>query len=175
MTTPPGPIGAEIGDPYVVLGVPRDACRRAIAEAYRRLAKRHHPDVDSDPGAADRMRRINAAWQALSDPRTPGRRAAQATSSAHWSAGHRTARRAATRTSGSWAAWDSRTPHHDPRWRRAAGSWRVPDPHRAPPPGPADARFQDTGWAALLAVGVMLAVLCAAAYAGSLSVAAQTA
>ena len=53
-------------DPYAVLGVPRGATREEIARAYRRLAKRFHPDADiAAPNAS--MVRINEAWGVLSD------------------------------------------------------------------------------------------------------------
>ena len=53
-------------DPYAVLGVPRGASREEIARAYRRMAKRFHPDADT--GAPDAsMVRINEAWRVLSD------------------------------------------------------------------------------------------------------------
>ena len=53
-------------DPYAVLGVPRGATREEIARAYRRMAKRFHPDADT--GATNTsMVRINEAWGVLSD------------------------------------------------------------------------------------------------------------
>jgi curved DNA-binding protein CbpA len=52
------------GDPYVVLGIARDADDRAIAAAHRRLAWRHHPDVAGE-AATGRMTRINAAFDAI--------------------------------------------------------------------------------------------------------------
>jgi len=58
-------------DPYAILGVPRTASRDEIARAYRRLAKRHHPDVGA--AASPTMGRINEAWATLS---SPARRAA---------------------------------------------------------------------------------------------------
>jgi curved DNA-binding protein CbpA len=56
-------------DPYDVLGVPRDASVEAIRQAYRKLAKLHHPDLN--PGKAEalgRFKAINAANEILSDP-----------------------------------------------------------------------------------------------------------
>jgi DnaJ-class molecular chaperone len=55
-------------DLYDVLGVKRDATEREIRTAFRRLARRHHPDVN--PGNADaeaRFKEINAAYEVLSD------------------------------------------------------------------------------------------------------------
>jgi len=55
-------------DPYDVLGVPRTADAAAIKSAYRRLAKRLHPDANkTDPKAAQRFGELNAAYEILSD------------------------------------------------------------------------------------------------------------
>jgi DnaJ domain len=57
-------------DPYAVLGVARTATRLEIARAYRRLAKRSHPDATGPTSgeSARAMARINDAWHTLSDP-----------------------------------------------------------------------------------------------------------
>jgi curved DNA-binding protein len=57
-------------DYYEVLGVPRTASPDEIQESYRRLARRHHPDVNSDPSAEERFKEINEAYQVLKDPKT---------------------------------------------------------------------------------------------------------
>lgn len=54
-------------DFYEVLGVSRDAGREEIQQAYRRLARRNHPDVNKDPGAEERFKEINEAYSVLSD------------------------------------------------------------------------------------------------------------
>ena len=61
-------------DPYSVLGIDRAADEAAIQAAYRKLAKRHHPDLNKgDPQAAEKFKEINAANDLLSDPATrPG-------------------------------------------------------------------------------------------------------
>ncbi len=51
-------------DAYAVLGVDRSADDDTIATAYRRLARRHHPDLAGD-GATRRMMHINAAFDAI--------------------------------------------------------------------------------------------------------------
>jgi DnaJ-class molecular chaperone len=56
-------------DPYAILGVRRDDTEETIRKAYRKLAKRFHPDLNPDkPEAAERFKAINAANQILSDP-----------------------------------------------------------------------------------------------------------
>ena len=57
-----------MADYYDILGVPRTADEKAIRQAYRRLARQHHPDVNpGDDGAAERFKSINAAYEVLSD------------------------------------------------------------------------------------------------------------
>ncbi|MGW2937325.1 DnaJ C-terminal domain-containing protein [Streptomyces sp. NPDC001156] len=55
-------------DFYEVLGVPRDADKDEIQRAYRKLARRYHPDVNKDPAAEERFKEINEAFSVLSDP-----------------------------------------------------------------------------------------------------------
>jgi DnaJ-class molecular chaperone len=55
-------------DPYETLGVQRTADEAAIRAAYRKLAKKHHPDVNPDkPDAATRFGEISGAYDLLSD------------------------------------------------------------------------------------------------------------
>ena len=55
-------------DPYEVLGVQKTDSEAAIRSAYRKLAKRHHPDVNpGKPEAAERFKEISAAYDILSD------------------------------------------------------------------------------------------------------------
>lgn len=54
-------------DYYGILGVPRDATADDIKRAYRKLARQYHPDVNDDPGAAEKFKDINNAYEVLSD------------------------------------------------------------------------------------------------------------
>jgi len=54
-------------DYYEVLGVGKGASAAEIKSAYKRLAKKHHPDVDKSAGANDKFKEINEAYQVLSD------------------------------------------------------------------------------------------------------------
>jgi DnaJ-class molecular chaperone len=55
-------------DPYEVLGVQRSASAAAIKSAYRKLAKKHHPDANTnDPKAAARFAEVNSANEIIGD------------------------------------------------------------------------------------------------------------
>jgi DnaJ-class molecular chaperone len=62
-------VATAFKDYYQTLGVPRDADQKQVKSAFRRLARKHHPDVNpQDPGATERFREINEAYEVLSDP-----------------------------------------------------------------------------------------------------------
>ncbi|MCQ4079325.1 J domain-containing protein [Streptomyces sp. RB6PN25] len=60
-------------DYYEVLGVPRSASAEEIQQAFRKLARQHHPDINRDPASEERFKEINEAYQVLSDPKTRAR------------------------------------------------------------------------------------------------------
>jgi molecular chaperone DnaJ len=60
-------------DYYEILGVSRDADKEEMKRAYRRLARKYHPDVNKEPGAEDRFKEINRAYEVLSEPETKAR------------------------------------------------------------------------------------------------------
>ena len=58
-----------IKDPYAVLGVPKSASQDEIKKAYRKLAKKYHPDLHPDDKlAAEKMNEINEAYDMLTHP-----------------------------------------------------------------------------------------------------------
>ena len=55
-------------DYYSVLDVPKTSSPEEIKKAYRRLARRYHPDVNHESDAEERFKEINEAYEVLSDP-----------------------------------------------------------------------------------------------------------
>lgn len=54
-------------DYYKVLGVDRDASDQEINKAYRKLAKKYHPDLNHEPGAEEKYKQVNEAYEVLHD------------------------------------------------------------------------------------------------------------
>lgn len=59
---------ADKRDYYEVLGISKGASEDEIKRAYRKLAKKYHPDLNKEPGAAEKFKEINEANEVLSDP-----------------------------------------------------------------------------------------------------------
>ena len=62
-----------MADYYETLGVARDASAEDIKHAYRRLARKLHPDINPDPAAAERFKEVTAAYEVLADPQRRAR------------------------------------------------------------------------------------------------------
>jgi curved DNA-binding protein len=58
----------EFKDYYKILGVERDAAQDDVKRAYRRLARKYHPDVSKEPDAEARFKEVGEAYEVLKDP-----------------------------------------------------------------------------------------------------------
>lgn len=62
-------MSVKFRDYYEILGVARDATAEQIRSSYRKLARKHHPDVNKDdPKAEERLKEVNEAYEVLKDP-----------------------------------------------------------------------------------------------------------
>src|SRR6266496_6708955 len=58
----------DFKDYYSSLGVAKTASQKEIKAAYRKLARKHHPDVNQDKSSEGRFKEINEAYEVLGDP-----------------------------------------------------------------------------------------------------------
>lgn len=75
----------EYKDYYRTLGLERDASKEEIKRAYRRLARKYHPDVSTEPDAEARFKDVSEAYEVLHDPE---KRSAYDQLGANWRQGH---------------------------------------------------------------------------------------
>src|SRR5213592_5157985 len=61
-------MAVDFKDYYRILGVDRKADDKTIKSAYRRLARKHHPDVAKGKDSGERFKEISEAYEVLSDP-----------------------------------------------------------------------------------------------------------
>ncbi len=58
----------EYKDYYKIIGITRDASQKKIKQAYRKLARKFHPDINKDPAAEEKFKEIGEAYEVLKDP-----------------------------------------------------------------------------------------------------------
>ncbi len=74
----------EYKDYYTILGIARDATQDQIKKAYRKVARKYHPDISKEPNAESKFKDIGEAYEVLKDPE---KRAAYDKFGAHWKEG----------------------------------------------------------------------------------------
>jgi curved DNA-binding protein len=61
-------MSVKFQDYYDVLGTKRDSSQEEIQKAYRKLARKYHPDVNKQKGAEDKFKKLSEAYEVLKDP-----------------------------------------------------------------------------------------------------------
>lgn len=160
-------------DPYVVLGIAREATPLQVARAHRRLAKQHHPDLHPDAAGTARMRRINEAWQILS---IPERRAAYdrehpaagRPGSSHWAASRQVVQASPPSSTATWATWRATAAETRaaPRTVRPPNERPMPATRKPPPMAPQPRTMHESGWVAVALAIVFVGLLLSAIFVG---------
>ena len=90
----------EYRDYYKVLGVTRSATDREIKQAYRKLARQYHPDLNDGADAEDRFKEVTEAYEVLSDPDKRSRFDSLTSNYYRW-------QRSGSRSDFDWSSWSS--------------------------------------------------------------------
>jgi len=61
-------MAVQYKDYYKILGISRDASKDEIQRAYRKLARKFHPDLNKEAGSEEKFKEINEAYEVLKDP-----------------------------------------------------------------------------------------------------------
>jgi TonB family protein len=134
----------ENKDYYKILQVDSSADSDIVTVAYKRLARKYHPDTNRSPNATLRMQEINAAYQVLRDPVKRAQYDRERTSSAFRSQAREEE--------------EHRTEEEAVRRHAEAAQRRTEEKQHKPPPAPRH-QWQTLGWALLLGVLITIRLI----------------
>jgi DnaJ-class molecular chaperone len=58
-----------MSNPYQILEISDSASQSEVKSAYRKLAKKYHPDVNKDPGAEEKFKQVSDAYESIINPK----------------------------------------------------------------------------------------------------------